>query len=202
VALGEAVVGEGGHLGEDLLGDVAGDPALGHPVEQSLLQAFHPRTAALGPHRLTQLICFCRGEARNVDGHLHQLLLEQRHAERLGQRVLEQRVQIRDRLESVATADVWMHRTSLDRPGADERHLHNEVVKRARLEPRQRGHLRTRLHLEHTHGVGTAKHVVDLHLLRDGGEVYLVPTVLGDEVHGVVQRAEHAEAEQVELHET
>ena len=49
----------------------------------------------------------------------------------------------------------------------------------------------------------SARHsiVVDLVLLRDGGEVDLVALVLADQVDRVVQRAEHAEAEQVELHQ-
>ena len=39
-----------------------------------------------------KLIGLARGEAGDVDGELHELLLEQRHAERLLQRRLEQRV--------------------------------------------------------------------------------------------------------------
>ena len=42
------------------------------------------------------------------------------------------------------------------------------------LQPGQRGHLGPALHLEHAHRVGPAEHVVDLVLLRDGGEVDLV----------------------------
>ena len=38
-------------------------------------------------------------------------------------------------------------------------------------------------------------------LLRDGGEVDLVAAVLADQVDRVVQGAEHAEPEQVELHQ-
>ena len=58
-----------------------------------------------------------------------------------------------------------------------------------------------RLDLEHADRVGAAQHVVDVVLLRDGGQVDLVAAVLADEVDGVVQRAEHAQAEQVELHQ-
>ena len=66
---------------------------------------------------------------------------------------------------------------------------------------RQRRHLRAALHLEHADGVGRAQQVVDLVLLRDGREVDLDALVLADEVDREVQHREHAEAEQVELHE-
>ena len=126
--LGEAVVGERRHLHEQLLGDLAGDPTLGHPVEQPLLELLHPLPAALGAHRLAQLVGLARREPGDVDRHLHQLLLEQRHPERLAQAVLEQRVQVRDRLLPVAAADVRVHRPALDRAGADQRDLDDEVV--------------------------------------------------------------------------
>ncbi len=91
----------------------------------------------------------------------------------LAERVLEQRVQVGDRLLTVAAADVGVHRPALDRTGADQRDLDDEVVEPAGLEPRQRGHLGPRLDLEHADRVGPAQHVVDVVLLRDGGEVDL-----------------------------
>ena len=92
--------------------------------------------------------------------------------------VLQQRVEVGDRLLAVAPADVRVHRPALDRAGADERHLDDEVVELARPQPRQRGHLRPALDLEHADGVGPAEHLVDLVLLRDGGQVDLVAAVL------------------------
>ena len=56
------------------------------------------------------------------------------------------------------------------------------------------------LHLEHPDGVGGAEHVVDGGVGEvELGDVDLDAFVLGDEVDGVVDRGEHAEAEQVEL---
>ena len=69
-------------------------------------------------------------------------------------------------------------------------------------QPGQRGHLGPGLDLEHADRVGPAEHVVDLLVgAVEGGQVELVAVVLADEVDRVVQRGEHAEAEQVELHE-
>ena len=94
-----------------------------------------------------------------------------------------------------------MHRPALDRAGSDQRHLDHQVVEPAGLQPRQRRHLRPRLDLEHSNGVGAAQHPVHVVVLRDGRQVDLVAPVFADEVDGVVQRGQHPETEQVELDE-
>src|SRR5258707_356554 len=73
----------------------------------------------------------------------------------------------------------------------------DQVVEGPGLEARQRGHLGPALDLEHPDRVGLAQHVVDGVLLGDLGQIDLHPVGLGDEVDGVVQGAEHAQAEQV-----
>ena len=70
-----------------------------------------------------------------------------------GEAVLETRVQVGHRLCPVAPAQVGMDRTSLDRAGADEGDLDDEVVEAARPQPGQRGHLRPALDLEDPHRV-------------------------------------------------
>ena len=201
MAFGEAIVRERGELQVDLIGDVAGDATLGHARVELGLQTFHALLAAFGSHGLAQLVGVARAEPRDVDCHLHELLLEERHAEGLRQRFLEQGMQVCDRLFAVAPTDVRVHRTTLDGAGADERHLDDKVVERTRPQPRQRGHLCTRLDLEHPDGIGFAQHVVDRVLLGDGGEVDVATVVRTDEIDGVVQGAEHAQAEEVELDE-
>ena len=119
-------------LSKMLVGDLAGDAALGHAVVEALAQALHALAAALRAHRLAQLVGLAGREPGDVDRHLHELLLEQRHAERLLQRALEQRVQVGHRLGAVAAPDVGVHRPALDRTRADERDLDDEVVERAR----------------------------------------------------------------------
>ena len=96
-----------------------------------------------------------------------------------------------------------MHRPALDRPGPDQRHLDDQVVEHPRLQPGQRGHLRARLHLEHADGIGALQHLVHRGLGEvELGQVDVDALVLGDQVDAVVQRREHAEPEQVELHQT
>ena len=150
---------------------------------------------------MAELVGFTGTEARGVDRDLHQLFLEQRNPERLGQARFERRMRVRDRFLTGATPQVRMHRAALDRSRPDERDLDDEVVERARPQPRQRAHLRAALHLEHADGVGEAEHVVDLVFLGDGGEVDLEAFVFLYEVDGEVQHREHSQPEQVELHQ-
>ncbi len=171
MALGKAVIGEGHELGPDLFTNVVGDALGGHAVEEPQLELFHPGPTALGPHRPPQLVGFGRGEARHVDRHLHQLLLEQRNAEGLLERILEQWVQVRDRLQAVATTDVRMDRATLDRAGPDQCDLDHEVIERARPQPGQRAHLGPALDLEHPDRVSPTQHVIDRRVLFEGGEV-------------------------------
>ena len=64
-----------------------------------------------------------------------------------------------------------MHHLPDDRPGPDDRHLHDEVVELLRLQPRQRRHLRARLDLEDADRVGLAEHLVDGRVLRQMREI-------------------------------
>ena len=96
-----------------------------------------------------------------------------------------------------------MHRAALDRARADQRDLDHQVVEHPRLQPRQGGHLRARLHLEHPDGIGALQHLVHRRLAQiELGQVDLDALVLGHQVDDVVQRREHTQPEQVELHQT
>src|SRR5690625_5572313 len=76
---------------------------------------------------------------------MHELLLEQRHPEGLGQRRLQQRVQVGDLLPAPPSVDVGVDRVALDRAGADEGDLDDDVVEVARPQDRKS----TRLNSSH-----------------------------------------------------
>ena len=202
MALGEAEGRERLDLGEDVVGDRAGDAVGGHALIQPVAQPGHLLLAALGAHRPAHLVGLGRAAAGRVDGQPHQLLLEQRHAQGALQRRLQQRVRVGDRLQAVLAAQVRMHRVALDRAGPDQRDLDDQVVEGARLEPGQGGHLGPGLDLEHPDGVGGAQHVVHPGVLgRDLVQAVAVPVPGLDEVEAVLQRREHSQAQQVELHQ-
>ena len=189
MTLREAIVGEGGELVVDDGGHVVGNAVCAHTFVEPLLEPFHALGGTLRPHGLAQQVGLGGREVGNIHGHLHELLLEQRHAERLLQRSLQQRVQVGDRLLAVSASDVRVHRTALDGAGPDERDLNDKVVERTRLQPGQRGHLGPALDLEHADGVRPADHLVDVWLLLDEPKVDLGAMMLLDEVDPIMKRA-------------
>ena len=204
MAFREAEIGEGLQLLVDPVGHLAGDAVpFPHAVVEPAPQPPHPLGRALGPHRPAQLVGLGGGEPRAVDRQLHELFLKQRHPQRLSQRRLHRRMVVGDGFLAVASLDVRMHRPTLDRAWPDQRDLDHQVVEHPRLQPRQRGHLRSRLHLEHPDGIGALQHLVHRRLAQvQLGQIDLDALVLGHQVDDVVQRREHAQPEQVELHQT
>ena len=201
MTLGESIVRESRHLVEDFIGDRTDDPTFGHTGVQAIAKASHTFGTALRPHGLTQLIGFGWRETGDVDRHLHELLLEQRDSEGLAETVLEQRMQIGDRLLTITSTDVGVYRSTLNGSGSDERDLHHQVVETTRFEPRQCGHLSTRLDLEHTDRVGSAQHGVHVVVLWECRQIEFDSFDLAYEIDCAVQGRQHTESEKVELHE-
>ncbi len=111
-----------------------------------------------------------------------------------------------DRLLPRAAPQVRVDHPPLDRPGAHDRHLDDEIVESPRPEPRQHRHLRAALDLEDADRVGCAERVVDDRVL--GGDAR--QAIDGASRPRARDRArcerladgrEHAEAEHVDLEE-
>ena len=80
-----------------------------------------PWPDAIGPPR--------RRETRNVDGHLHQLFLEQRNTQRAFEGLLAATGGHRTTVSSLLRRRIYgMDRSALDRTGTDQRHLDHQVV--------------------------------------------------------------------------
>ena len=199
VTLGKSEVGEGGERRIHLFGHRLGHAPGSHAGEQAVAEPGHALARPLGAHGLTQFVGLGRAEPGHIDGDLHQLLLEERHAEGAFQGRLHQRMEVGDGLGPVAPPDVGVHGVALDGAGPDEGDLDSQVVEAAGLHPGQGVHLGSRLDLEHAHRVGPAQEVVDLVLLVEEGQIDGDPVGLGHQVDHVVQGGEHAEAEEVEL---
>ena len=96
-----------------------------------------------------------------------------------------------------------MHHLALNRPGTNERHLHDQIVKTARLEPWQRVHLRATLDLKQSHCVGGAHHVV--HRLVGHVELTKVDVHaarMADVEQAILHDGEHAESKQIDFDES
>jgi hypothetical protein magn03000101 len=134
-------------------------------------------------------------------------------------------VQVGDLLASRSPPQVGVDRAPLDRTGAYESHLHDNVVEAARFETGKRVHLRARLHLKDADRVGCAQQVVDPRILlrksvqpqwlvsppvhrsrRPAAQMLMcgisrMHVARLELVESDAQRREHAEREQVELDE-
>ena len=93
-----------------------------------------------------------------------------------------------------------MHHVALDRARPHDRDLDHQVVEVLRLQPRQHGHLRAALHLEHAERIRAAQHAVDGGIFgRDGGEGQPFAIMLLHQIERLAQAGQHAEAEHVDL---
>ena len=93
-----------------------------------------------------------------------------------------------------------MHHVALDRAGSHDRHFDHEIVEISRHEPRQHGHLRAALHLEHAERIRAGQHAVNGGILRlDGGERISFAIVLIHHIQRLAQARQHAEAENVDF---
>ncbi len=204
VALGEAVLAEALDLLEAALGEVPRVAALEHAGDEPLAEGVDRVALALPRgHGAAELVGLVVGEARGDDRELHGLLLEERHAERAPEHLLDLGVGVGDRVGAVAPAEVGVDHPALDRPGADNRDLDDQVVEAPGLEAGEHGHLRPRLDLEDAEGVGVLDHVVDGGVLavlgEDTRDAQALAAVALDELERLADAREHAQAEDIDL---
>ena len=150
-----------------------------------------------GRHGAAELVGLAGREAGAFDRDLHRLFLKQRHAERLAEHLLKLGRGIVDRLLAFAPAQIGMHHVALDRTGPDDRHLDDEIVEGARLEPRQHRHLRAAFDLEGAERVGLADHRVGARDPRPGWsrDRDRCPCARASRSKAAPHAAQHAEAE-------
>src|SRR5690606_37452088 len=200
--LGKAIIREGVYLVVDAQRRLLGYAVRSHPRNQLLTYGGHALARTLVPHCTTQRVRLTRGETRTRNGNLHPLLLEQRHAQRAAEYRLHARVRVGNCLHACTTAEIRMHHVSLNGARPYERHLHDEVVEAAWLQARQRVHLRTAFHLEHADGICSTEVIVH-RLVRhvERGKVQRNASCGTNIRQAVLQHREHAESQQVDLHE-
>ncbi|KWV86540.1 hypothetical protein PFLmoz3_03973 [Pseudomonas fluorescens] len=203
MGLRETIAAKALDLLENLRGKGFGVAILQHAGAQALLMRLQAAVAFPGGHGAAQLVGLARAVVGGDHRDLHHLFLEQRDAQGALQHGLQLRRRIGGGLFIVPPPQVRMHHAALDRPGAHNGDLDHQVIKRLRLEPGQHRHLRPRLDLEHTDGVGLADHGV-------GGRVFLgnrgqaqVPVAMSaQQIEAAADRAEHAQGKDVHLEQT
>ena len=107
-----------------------------------------PTLAFPGGHGPAQGIGFAAAKARSHHSQLNNLLLEDGHSKGAFEHLAHRRIGVVHRFQALAPAQVGMNHVPLDRSGAHDGDLHDEVVKAGRLQPGKHGELSPRLHLE------------------------------------------------------
>ncbi len=183
------------------------DPVSVTAVDEARPERLDRLLAALAAHRAAQSFRLADREAGGRHRNVEHLVLEDDDAERVAKR-LTQRLVLDRRLEARIVAlrlpvlDVRVHRLPLDRPRADERHLHRQVVEVLGPRLQQALHLRAALDLEDTDGVGLLDLGEDGWIRqRDPRQVDRLAVQPRDPVDRVLDGGEHAEPEQVDLQE-
>src|SRR4029079_9382199 len=207
VRLGEAEGREAVDLREDELGGLLRYTVACRPGEEALAVSLDRVLPPLAAHRPAKPLRLPHAEAGERHRDLEHLLLEDDRAERLLEALREEWMVVRDDVGRVLAPplpplDVRVHGLPLDRPRANERHLHGEVVEVLRLRTQKALHLRAALDLEEPDGVGGLDLPVDgLVVERYAGKVDALAAQADDLVDALLDRREHPEPEQVDLQE-
>ena len=203
VALGEAVFAEAFDLLEDALGEVPVVAVLRHAVDEIVMEFADVAAALPRGHRAAQPVGLALGEVGREDGDLHHLLLEDGHAFRASEGDLELAGVFDLVVGKTAVLQVGVHHAALDGPRPHDRHFDHQVVVHTGPQPRQHAHLRAALDLEDAHGVGGADHVprgVGL-AVRELVHLDRPAQLARQEFERTPERAQHAEREDVDLHQ-
>ena len=98
---------------------------------------------------------------------------------------------------------IGMDHIALDGTGPDQGHFHHQIVEFSRFQPGQHGHLGPGLHLEDAHGVSPAQHRIHRRILRrDVLEAEGAAPPPGNRGQGAADGREHAQGQDIHLHET
>ena len=203
VRLRESVFAKAADLGKHLLGKLRREPARRHPLDEPAVKLVdHPRPPP-SPHRPAELIGFPWRESGCHHRQPHRLLLEEGNAEGVFEDALDRLVGVAHRLLAAAPAQVGMNHPPLDRPRPHDRHLDDQIVEAARLEPRQHAHLRPALDLEHADGVGPRHHLIDGRILgRHGGKRQPRPPRRLDLIERPMDGGEHPERQAIDFQDS
>ncbi len=141
-------------------GGLFADAVFHHPGNQSQAEVFHLLVRALVPHGAAEFIGLHRRKPGRGHRYPHSLFLEQRHAERSFENRFQYRVRVGHLFFAVAPPEIGMHHVALNRPGTNQGHLNDEIIKPLGPVSRERIHLRARFHLEHADRVGLLQQLV------------------------------------------
>src|SRR5262245_56838134 len=176
-----------------------------HPIDEFLAKRINGADAFESGHGAAEPIGFGRSEFRCHDWNTHDMFLEQRHAERFVQYLLEfigfamfgRWRWKHDFLESLPASQIGMHHVALNRTRANDRNFDDEIVEFGRPQPRQHRHLSATFDLEYPDGVGALDHAVDRWVfVLDVEEIAFNAIVRPQKIEAAPQTRQHAKSEE------
>ena len=190
---GKSILAEALNLQGNAFGKFGRDTAGGHTGPQLVLIALEIALAPPGGHGPPQFVGLARGKSGGDDGQLHDLFLKDGHAKGALQHLVDGRIDAFDRLPSLPPLEVGMHHVALDRARPNQRDFDDQIVKIARFQARQHGHLGARFDLKDAHAVGPAQHRVGCRVFgRNIGQPPWPAFLRSQHVQHAAQGREHA----------
>ena len=203
MAFGKAVFTEALDLADDGVGEFRAVALGQHAHDQLALEMVYATLAPPGGHGAAQFVGLARREVRCDHGDLHDLLLEDGHAQRALQRLLEFRLlqhKFPFLVPALARLQIGMHHAALYGPRPHDGDLDHQVVELARPQPGQHAHLGAAFDLEGAHGVGAADHVVGGGvILGNVGQFPARPAQRSPCLQAAAQHGEHAQGQHIDL---
>ena len=203
VRLWKTILTKTADLPEHLPRKLFGQSSFFHPRMQLLAELFNDPGLSPLPHRSSQLIRFAGRKPGRHHGQLHRLLLENRHAQRSMQHLLNRLVGVYRFFFAIATSQKRMHHIALDWPRSNNRDFDHQVVPTTRPQPRQHAHLAAAFDLKHTHRIRVADHVINQRiLLRQIRQRATPPPMLLNHRKTTPDRRQHPQAQAVDFQQT
>ena len=203
MAFGKTITAKPLNLGKAARGKVGFIAILGHAAQKPVFKIADIAMLFERRKRASQPVSLFWGKARTDNGNLHRLFLKQRHAKGFAQHCTQRIRGERHLLLFVAAADIGMHHITLDRTGTHNRHLDDQIIKRAWLHPWQEIHLRPALDLKHPDTIGAAQHIIDFRiLLRQRRQRIARAVMLGHQIKCLTNTTQHAKAQYIDLENT
>ena len=203
MAFGKPVAAEPLDLGKAADGEIGIIATFQHPADKAVTKPADGAHALEGGQRAAQPVGLGRGKAGRDHGDLHRLFLKQRHPIGAAQNLHHGGAQILDLFPALPAVDEGMHHAALDRTGADDGDLADQIVELARLHPGQKVQLRPAFDLKDANRIGAAQHVIDPAVFgRHIGQGQMLVPVVRDQTKGLADRGQHAKGQDIDLEQT
>ena len=207
MAFGKTIAAKALNLLVATLGKILLISALHHAVDHLVLILRHGARIAEGRHCAAQAIGLIRRKRGGDHRQFHRLFLKQGHAKCAGQDIVQLLGVMRrlgggifDLLLSITPPQIRVDHIALNRAGADNRDLDNEVVKLFGLQARQHVDLRAAFNLKCADAVALLQHGIDRRVLGWNAVQAIIPAAcLPQHFETFADAGQHTQCQDINL---